>query len=217
MHFGRIGLEDVSVFFGILAQDIGEIPLRQAPQERRLVFHRHVRRRHRREHKRARHRVNLGVDQFVDRDLTAFGRERIDIDDDGLELAAEHAAGGIDFLHRQRGAVEIILMIGDPGLRCLRGGQPDQDRLRRRATGGARQEGRRKGCRRGARRSQIQNISTRQLPTHPQPQGALVAGLIADDAGKVTGMWKRLSFARAHGLYRQSAPFWCCGRPALMA
>jgi hypothetical protein len=81
-----------------------------------------------------------------------LGRERIDIDDHGLELAAEHAAGGVDLLHRQRRTVEIILVIGDAGLRRLRGRQPDQDRLRRSATGGTRQEGRGEGRGCGARR-----------------------------------------------------------------
>ncbi len=108
VHFRRIGLEDVTVFFRIGLESVGGGALRVALKIRTFVPGRRVHGRNGHEQERIRNRVHLGVDTSRDRLFAALRGELVDVGDEQLELAPKNAAGSVDLFHRQRAAVEVI-------------------------------------------------------------------------------------------------------------
>ena len=112
IDLGWVGLEYVAVFLWIGLEGDRRVALRVALQVWALYFAEFIHRRDWREEEGIRNRVHLLVDAGGDTCPAAFGGQLVDVRHEEFDLAAEHAAGSVDFLSGKRRSVQMIRVVG---------------------------------------------------------------------------------------------------------
>src|ERR1700686_2146567 len=114
VNLRRVGLEHVAILFWFRFVSDRRVPLRIPLQIGAFILGGFVHRRNWSEQEGVGDRVHLLVDAGSDGLAAAFEIELVDVWHEKLDLTPKYAAGRIDFLNGQIGAIEMVSIVGHP-------------------------------------------------------------------------------------------------------